>query len=241
MKNSCIQVTAKLSSHLCVSNDWTPMLESILESVWLDDRGLSARNPLKIEDTIEIPIPLRSQSVKSTKFYSASSPLYIIKNESVTYIRYRWDYQEHHCDWGKKKAQVFTQGFHTKYKNTPLRLVETDQIDWFCVGDKNQLIDMLNKCTHVGGHRARGYGQVDEWIVNKIDDDWSLWQGDRLMRPFPVRLLPEGIDVSTATKLFWGWKTPIRCPENREECVMPSNTIHKDKINLHNIDYFDAV
>lgn len=214
-----LQITAHMATPLAVSDNWSPALDALLEYLWLDERGLISPHPTK-ENLIPADIPLRKDSCQQESFWACSSPFYIYESEQVDRFRKRWDYQDRHLNWGKKKAKVDTQQGATKSYDLPLRLINVPRLDWFAVGDLEQVEKLLAGCTNLGKKRSYGKGQVYRWEVKEIEEDWSLYKNNRLTRPFPASLLDsfEGYDL-----MRWGWKTPSWLPESVALCAMPPN------------------
>ena len=217
MKN--LQVTARMATAIAVSDNWSPMLDGLLQWLWLDERGLATSNP-QSNQIIEAPIPLRKDCIKEVEFWACSAPFYQQQIEEKTRYRKRWDYQDKHCNWGKKKAKVNSSEGHTKSYDLPLRIVETPRIDWFCVGNPDEILSLLARCQNLGKKRSQGKGQVYKWEINEIDEDWSLYRNGKLTRPFPLELVddPMGYDF-----MRWGWNPPVWLLSNQVTCLMPNN------------------
>lgn len=214
-----LQVTAHLATAIAVSDNWSPMLDGLLQWLWLDMRGLAHPDP-KANQIIKAPIPLRKDCIKGVEFWACSSPFYQILGEEKTRFRKRWDYQDKALNWGKKKAKINTSEGTTKSYDLPLRVVETPRIDWFCVGSPDSLLALLNQCHNLGKKRSQGKGQVYRWEVTEIENDWSLYRYGRLTRPFPLELVddPMGYDM-----MRWGWNPPVWLSQNQVTCLMPNN------------------
>lgn len=217
MKN--LQITAHLSTPLAVSDNWSPMLDGLLQWLWLESRGLASANP-DPNNIIQAPIPLRRDNFKGKEFWACSAPFYQVLSEQKIRYRKRWDYQDRHCNWGKKKAKVNTSEGTTKSYDLPLRLIETPRLDWFAVGDMGAVLDLLIPCQNIGKKRSQGKGQVYRWEVREVAEDWSLYRNGRLTRPFPAELLEE---LSGYDFMLWGWNPPVWLPENKTVCAMSRN------------------
>ncbi len=61
-------------------------------------------------------------------------------------------------------------------------------VEWYCIGDKQELENLLRFCTHLGKKTAQGWGSVLRWEVIDWPEDWAIrGPGGRLMRAVPVR------------------------------------------------------
>lgn len=217
-----LQVTAHLATALSVTDDWSPSLEALLEYLWLDDKGLALPNP-SAENLFKAELPLRMDNLKGQDFWACSSPFYLKEAQQIDKYRKRWDYQDKHLDWGKKKQKVNTSEGVTKSYDMPLKLINTSRLDWFLVGDRNKVERLLSSCTAIGKKRSYGKGQVYRWEVKEVEHDWSLTRNDRLTRAIPIDLVHDKLDLTGYNFLRWGWKNPSWLPESIALCVMPVN------------------
>ena len=215
-----------MSSAFATYESFSPSLDALLEWHWLEERGLASANPAP-EDIIQAELPLLKSDICGEWYWSVSSPHYLIEHEETTKFRRRWDMHDKHLDWGGKRGKFSTSDGHTKSYDLQLYLRTTRQIDWFAVGDADEILRLLQACTHLGKKRAHGYGEVGNWEVQEIENDYHLWgaQG-QLMRPMPMRLLDLSLSFEFAP-LHWGWRPPARLRCNQELCAMPVKNVQK--------------
>lgn len=229
MKN--LKITAHLASSLAAYDDFSPSLDSLLEWLWLDARGLAQPNP-DSESLIEAPIPLAKGEVSGEWYWQVSSPVYQIEAEETSRFRKRWDPELFgHINWGKRKARIDTSQGPEKNYDLPLYLRSTSAIAWYAVGDADGVRELLAGCRGIGKKRSQGWGQITRWQVEEIEHDWHLWgPGNQLMRPMPVRLMTQALlqqRIDGSFLLHWGWRPPGWHQANRELCVMPTNNVVK--------------
>jgi len=224
MKFKPLQITAFLANSIAVYDDWTPQLEGLLIYQLLQELGLAHPNPnlQQIKDCDVIvrgKLPIKQNSEHG--FYYCSSPVYTYLSEEKSNFRKRWDANDKFIDWGKRKAKIQTSEGAEKNYDLPLFLRLTNRIDWFAVGDKEEIESLLKYCTGLGKKRSQGYGQVIEWKVTEIENDWSLIRENELMKPLPNFICKElGIN-RFYNLLTYGWKPPIWLTENKALCMMP--------------------
>ena len=88
---------------------------------------------------------------------------------------------------GKGKQEIDTaRGFFKAYRN-PLVYHSMPEVIFYAVGDK-QVIERLlsDNITHLGKKSSQGYGEVANWNVEVIEEDKSIFDGDKLMRIIPA-------------------------------------------------------
>jgi hypothetical protein len=219
-----LQVTAYLSSPMAVYDDWTPQLEGILIYQLLSNLGLAHPNPSikqvqQNNDVIEAFTPIQRHL---SGLYRCSNPVYFYKCEQQSRFRKRWTVdQDGHINWGKRRARFETSQGSEKSYDLPLFLRLTPRIDWFCVGNPEKIKSLLDGITGLGKKRGQGFGQVYQWEVVEIKEDWSLTRDGELMKPVPNHVFKE-LGIGKFYNLMkWGWKPPIWLPENKDICFMP--------------------
>jgi CRISPR type IV-associated protein Csf3 len=218
-----LQITARLASPIAVYDNYSPNIDGLLEWLILESQGLASSNPTE-ETAITVDLPLQKIEHGGLWFWAVSSPFYQYELEQSQRYRRRWDYQERNCDWGNKRASVDTSQGNTKSYDLPLYLRNTPRIDWFAVGDKPAIAEILASCKGVGKKRSQGYGQVLSWEVQEIDTDRSL-VNKKIARPLPLEMrdLVPCSAISDLGCLPWGYRPPARFPCNRALCIMPQN------------------
>jgi len=61
-------------------------------------------------------------------------------------------------------------------------------VEWYAIGDMEEIERLLRFCTHLGKKTAQGWGAVKEWEVKEWPEDWSVrGPGNKLMRAVPMR------------------------------------------------------
>lgn len=228
-----VQITAYLSNGIVVNDDWSPQLEGVVIYHILEEKGLLSPNPTKeqVRETDEILsqcCPLLRD--KEHGFYYCSSPVYQYVNESQSRYRKRWSPgEEGRINWGKRKAKFSTSEGAEKAYDLPLSIRLTSRIDWYGVGDLEDLQRILNKVKGLGKKRSQGYGQVYQWEVKETEQDWSISREGTLMKPLPGEIIAnskkftEKIEDLKYNLLRWGWRPPSWLNENKEMCLMPNS------------------
>lgn len=107
------------------------------------------------------------------------------------------------------------------------RVVSTvSDIEFYAMGDKAKVQDLLTEIPAVGKKPAVGYGFIAEWSVENCDEDYSLWHPEYgLMRPVVVGSdEAKGLDLSTYPVMQYGIKPPYWKPCNMRLCHVPIAT-----------------
>jgi len=218
-----LQITAHLSRPLATTDSLSPAIEGLIEYKLREELGLLDPNPQKLEEITQIDLPLLKNKLG---FYHCSSPHYLYGKEEQVNFRKRWDYQDRHLDWGKKKAKFDTSQGQFKSYDMPLFLRTISRIDWFVVGEQETILRLLKNATHLGKKRSQGYGLVTSWTAQEIPGDWSIIGPDnRLRRPVPVELFTPKLPEH---KQLAAWKLPSWHHESTSLCWVPSVNIKQE-------------
>ena len=222
-----LQIIAHMATPLVAYDDWSPSLDALIEYQLLDKLGLITPNPTIADAEKNLPLifndmPIARKMLKGEWYWAVSSPHYIENHQQTSKFRKRWDYQEHHLDWGKKRAKVDSSQGHFKAYDLPRYDRKMQTIHWFCVGDRDGITELLQPATNLGKKRSQGCGQVHKWEVLPFEHDWHLWRGDSLARPMPINMIsqPQSINM-----MNWGWRPPVWLAANKSMCYMPTDNV----------------
>lgn len=90
-------------------------------------------------------------------------------------------------DFRSRRGKVITEQGKYKAYHMPIFYRVTDKIEWYCVGDMEEIGALLCTMTHIGKKGVQGWGRVTHWKVELWPEDWSVWHDGRLMRGVPER------------------------------------------------------
>ncbi|MFO0449768.1 MAG: hypothetical protein ACK52I_14110 [Pseudomonadota bacterium] len=225
-----IQIIAHMATPLAAYDDWSPSLDALIEYQLLDRLGLITPNPTAADAEKNLPLifdkmPIARKILNGEWYWAVSSPHYIENHQQTSKFRKRWDYQEHHLDWGKKRAKVNGSEGHFKAYDLPRYDREMQTIHWFCVGDHDGIAELLQPVTNLGKKRSQGCGQVHKWEVLPFEHDWHLWRGDSLARPMPINMIPQPQAINM---MNWGWRPPVWLAANKSMCYMPTDNVWRE-------------
>ncbi|MFN8992997.1 MAG: hypothetical protein ACK5X3_04945, partial [Pseudomonadota bacterium] len=156
-----LQIIAHMATPLAAYDDWSPSLDALIEYQLLDRLGLITPNPTAADAEKNLPLifdkmPIARKILNGEWYWAVSSPHYIENHQQTSKFRKRWDYQEHHLDWGKKRAKVNGSEGHFKAYDLPRYDREMQTIHWFCVGDHDGIAELLQPVTNLGKKRSQG-------------------------------------------------------------------------------------
>lgn len=147
-------------------------------------------NESTVKEYGAIQLPFRKKMMDSDAwFYSASFaqwPEQYAEGKQSYSKRFRLKHSGL-IDFGKRKQHVKTH--KGRHKNFFIHVFYRHAlyVDWYAVGDKKALEEVLHFCTHIGKKTSQGYGEVISWQVTPWPEDWSVrGQGGKLMRAVPA-------------------------------------------------------
>ncbi len=101
-----------------------------------------------------------------------------------------------------------------KYKNYHIKIYYryAEHIDWFCVGDPQEICNLLKFCYNIGKNHGDGWGEVARWEVSVWPEDWSVRDMEgRLMRGIPVSYEPGRVARYGLRPSYWDPANIITC------------------------------
>lgn len=100
--------------------------------------------------------------------------------------------------WNKRldvlAAEQYTDGNSVslakgQYKpyHVGIQLQHARTMEWYVVGDRAQIVSLLDDAPSIGKKRAQGFGEVRRWDVSPVAEDWSCVNASGApMRAIPV-------------------------------------------------------
>lgn len=216
-----LQITAHLANGIAAYDAWSPQLESLVIGEIIQREQLAVPNASaeQVKETmtaIANKIPFETWE----GLYKCSAPAYRYQGEETTKFRKRWE-PNGQVNWGKRKPKFSTSEGGEKSYDLPLFLRLTSRIDWFAVGDGQAIESIVSEISGIGKKRSHGHGQIFQWSVSVIKEDWSIVRDNQLMKPIPTKLF-KTLNLPLSNNILqWGFKPPAWLPENKTLCVMP--------------------
>jgi len=92
-------------------------------------------------------------------------------------------------DFGKRRGKVIIEEAQYKSYHVPIYYRVALFIEWYCVGKRRRIKELLSTVTHVGKKTSQGWGRVSDWSIESWPDDWSCYgPGGELMRGIPLAM-----------------------------------------------------
>lgn len=118
---------------------------------------------------------------------------------------------------GKGKQRVDIGGGPMKNYHMPIVLKSCKEITFYVRGDMQEVERLLTEqITYLGKKGSQGFGQIKEWEFEEIEEDYSIFKDDELMRPVPALHYEDEKLIQQEHAL-----TPPYWREERIMCTMP--------------------
>lgn len=111
-----------------------------------------------------------------------------------------------------------------RYKASDLRLPArmATHLEWYALGHVAEVRRVLDAhITAVGRKVGHGHGRVSRWVVERMDQDWSVTRHGRLTRPMPRGYMPGQVQSRGIRPLYWHPSRYISCVVPVESQLVP--------------------
>lgn len=169
-----------------------PHLDAILEQVasMHFPGGVPRGQPVPRNLVGTLPIPIRRKHLAGLPIPLCSSGIVSeVRSDQHSHFTRSIAAEDFSCVDSRRRMST-TGGVYRSYR-LPLRVRTADQIVWFCVGWRRDLLHELKHIQFIGKKNSQGFGRVVSWEVEHDEEDRSWYAsgpGGRLvlMRPLPV-------------------------------------------------------
>lgn len=226
MKN--LKITAKLLDGRVNSHDGLFNLDSILAYAWMlvHHPDELQNNFLTSENLIEPDLPLAKDENGRWK---TSLGFYVQYDEIVEYWHKKINNfdAEKYVDFKGRRGKIDSQKGEFKAYRMPQIIRVISDIEFYCVGDPNEIKRYLSWVTNIGKKGSQGYGYVKEWVIEEIDGDYSDYGPYGIMRtkPFTGELPNDGQTYQIKKMRL---KPPYHLHVDRVPCIIPN--VRRDKL-----------
>ena len=163
-----------------------------------------------------IQLPILKRNIHEPEWYYACSFAVWSPNARRGKFEFAKRFDTHaavdYADFKGKRARIDTS--RGQYKNEYIKeyTFETDYVEWYCRGDKEELEKLLMFVTHLGKHGDKGCGSVLRWEVSETDRDWYKNDNNgKRMRAIP----------SANGNMVYGIRPPYYLPHHIVTVYMP--------------------
>lgn len=211
-------VTAHLCSGFAAKFPWSPSLDGILAYVErmraLGPEEFAVTQADLSQQAPNTALPLAMEHHGDDWWYQCSSPIYTAFSTETRHLHRRFNAAEAERYWDASRKIETTKG---PFKNARFQIQHrvTDRVCWHAEGDRATVADMLRDVRHIGANISAGFGRVRRWDITEAGDRDLA----RFHRPLP-RAYADAHGV-TGIVMRWGYRPPIRHPENLADCVIP--------------------
>ncbi|MFZ3132841.1 MAG: hypothetical protein WA125_17485 [Desulfosporosinus sp.] len=208
-----LKITAKLFDGRIATTDGYLPFDSILAAAWIKKyhpEKYYNSDPSIDAEIIKPELPLKKLD---GDIYATSFAQFRKAGEETAYWHKRFDAQlaEDYVDFAGRRGRINTTSATYKAYRMPLNIILTPEIVWYVVGGKEEIESLLDEIPSLGKKTSQGFGQVTEWVVEKVKQDWSIWKNGILMRNIP--------DQDGDSE--WGVRPPYWYQLNVVRCRMP--------------------
>lgn len=201
-----LRIRAILKNGFISSNDWSPMIDGILayasqmKKLGFEEFALTqALNQLAPVDDL----PLKKTEGEDWQ-YCVSLPIYTIKKSYIKHLHRRFNVEELERYGAKppKTLQVTKGGYRNARLAREIRL--TPYVDWYVIGDQEQIESLLQDIDFIGKNRGSGHGEVERWEIEE-----NLLARDFITK-HSISLIDNG-----GLETDWGIRPPHNFIENK--------------------------
>lgn len=224
---SNLKITAHLLDGRIASSDGIIMFDSIVYHAWFHKYAPEVLrgeyNTARSNQFFGLPFAQDSDY----RWYMASKGLYVENDLHIEHYNRTPDFfAADKINSLNEKCQISDSvGIYRAYRNAVvIRTIENAKIYFFARGNKEKIVDLLSYIPATGKKPSMGWGIVDKWEVEEIEENYSVIHPDYgLMRPIPVDEADQypNIDFSKYPVMRYGIKPPYWKPCNGRPCYVP--------------------
>lgn len=166
------------------------------------------RLPPVVQGVIPEPLQLPIAKEPGGRFDLASFSVACFDAFETEYFHKQFPHREAKHRTQMKRANIATGPNKSHRHPLSLSHPESDQLVWWCMGDKAGIEDLLQYCHHLGKKRSFGYGKVLEWTVADCDpwDGFPVVKDGHALRNLPPDwpgLVEPDLRLTRLTYPYW--------------------------------------
>ena len=176
------------------------------------------------EETVDVSfldLPLKKTDDvyhSSIGIYSDNAKLY----RDTIYKRFT-DKETYKLTKKQQQGRIKTNQGHFKDFMINLPILITDEITFYCNGDKSEIKRLLAHLTSIGKKTSIGGGKIHKIRISETTEDYSFFKDNNIMRPIPTKMkIPifEGMVFQQQP-----YKPPYWDKNNVTMCYVPENQL----------------
>jgi CRISPR type IV-associated protein Csf3 len=219
MTFSPLKIIFYMQTPLCLGHPWINF-DSLLAHLYVrknlpEYRALPSNKPLPlninlpVKKTVKNSIELYHTSVSQFEFSEVYSK-HIYKRFCEKYI----DFQKL-----KRKKLHINQGYFRNFM-IALPYLPTPTVSFYVNGDKECIDELLKGLPALGKKTAIGYGFINNYEIEEIDEDYSLFKDGNPMRPIPIQWIDEFQEGGEIIPM--AYKIPYWARDSVAPCIIPT-------------------
>ena len=173
--------------------------------------------PILDGDPMEIPIPVE----RERGIYLASFSVAAFETHALRYVNRRHPIEQEQTIGSPKTKRITLTTGPTKSYRIPTETghVEHDRLDWYCIGEREAIADLLALVLYLGKKRSVGNGAVARWTAAPHEGwpGFPVVRDGKPLRPLPLDW-PGLVEPETATR---GMVPPYWHHSTRQLCAVP--------------------
>lgn len=128
-----------------------------------------------------------------------------------------------HLTTSRKKRVEIRRAY---YKSFAMRvpLIPCREVVFYVCGVEDEVSELVSYIPAIGKKRVYGFGDIKGYDVIKVEEDYSLFKGNIVMRPIPLeafkRIMTRRVKVANVA-----YKPPYWWKANTRKCVLPGSVL----------------
>lgn len=220
-------VTYRMSTPVSLAHPWINgdgLIAQVLMRRLLGDTlmSLPSKKPIDIS-CLKLPL------AKTGSCWHCSVSQFNTDQKYVTKIYGRFDAENiGHVKTKKKRIPLMSGHFKSTMVSIPTSLAT--EVRFYARGSLDECKWLFANVTALGKDRNKGYGAVQSMNIEEVPEDWSLFRDGVVMRPIPVREMPEGwmqpgtqasVMNLTHAPPYWNRAAAVQCVAPGSRLVSP--------------------
>jgi len=211
-----MMIIARLAGAVCLP-EYGLALDACLAFAVCQREGIAPAFTAAEVVSIEIPVVRELEG----RFHLCSNSVGVFEQRETRYVQRRPVIAEAQL-MGRQIKRMQINAGPSKGFRIPMEIVhlEHDELRWWCVGDADDVRELLELVHYLGKRRGVGVGRVLEWTVEPCEpwgDGFPVVLDGRPLRPLPPDwpgLVDPMIMPATLTYPYW-------LMERRQSCAVP--------------------